>query len=247
MILSTDDNCHVDMPKSSVKANHVISMSNQVKNTITFTIADLRQLLESCFESEDSKAEIIEFYGELAARLGISLPIVLEKFADMSLRLKEIENSFEEYSVKLKRLKIDGKEEESKKLSFQFVIDFLNLFTTWIKEFWIYFRPNGKSGIIEFARIMDEELAPTECEVNSEISGLVFEYNKAIFSSIDFILDLAENDPDIVTEADDWDDPVTSEEFFDSVANQIMNQSEKVIPYTKEMLAEDKKLVSWAG
>lgn len=235
------------MPKFLVRANHVISRSTQVKNTITFTIEDLRQLLESCFESSDSKAEIIEFYGELAARLGISLPIVREKLADMSLRLKEIQNSLEEYSSKLNRLKIDGREEESKKLFFQFVIDFLNLFNAWIKEFWIYSHPNGKNGLIKFARIMDEELAPIECEVNSEISGLVFEYNKAIFSSIDFILDLAENDPDIVAEADDWDDPVTSEEFFDSVANQIMNQSEKVIPYTKEMLAEDKKLVSWAG
>jgi hypothetical protein len=71
--------------------------------------------------------------------------------------------------------------------------------------------------------------------------------NTITFAIIDFILDLAENDPDIVAEADDWDDPVTSEEFFDSVANQIMNQPKKVIPYTKEMLAEDKKLVSWAG
>ncbi len=51
-------------------------------------------------------------------------------------------------------------------------------------------------------------------------------------------------------EPDDWiepgcDDPVTSEEFFDSVAAEILGQPKKFAPYTKEMLAEDKKLVSW--
>jgi len=58
------------------------------------------------------------------------------------------------------------------------------------------------------------------------------------------------NNNEIDTEPDDWiepgwDDPVTSEEFFDSVAAEILGQPKKVVPYTKEMLAEDKKLVSW--